>query len=99
MDPADLRKMATLMAQYRDTPMDLWTDSRIDWIQIHAYGKDVSNLMFERISPFDPAMPRITYTEKPTIALVQPILDAAAAYGQLQASFPAAELFAPGVLK
>jgi NitT/TauT family transport system substrate-binding protein len=50
-------------------------------------------------SHVDPAMPRITYTEKPSVALVQPILDAAAAYGQLQASFPAADLFAPGVLK
>ena len=50
-------------------------------------------------SRVDPSMPRIAYAEHPTAALVQPTLDAAAAYGQLSASFPAAELFAPGVLK
>ena len=44
--------LVTVSATMRDTPQDLWTDSRIDWVQIHAYGKDVSNLMFERISPF-----------------------------------------------
>jgi len=44
--------LVTVSATLRDAPMELWTDSRIDWVQIHAYGKDVSNLMFERISPF-----------------------------------------------
>jgi len=50
-------------------------------------------------SRVDPAMPRIAYTDRPTALLVQPTLDAAAAYGQLSASFPAGELFAAGVLK
>jgi NitT/TauT family transport system substrate-binding protein len=50
-------------------------------------------------SRVDPAMPRIAYTDHPTALLVQPTLDAAAAYGQLSASFPAGELFAPGALK
>ena len=50
-------------------------------------------------SHVDPAMPRVVYTDKPTTALVQPVIDAAAAYGQLPAAFPAADLFAPGVLR
>jgi NitT/TauT family transport system substrate-binding protein len=50
-------------------------------------------------SHVDSAMPRIAYTDRPTATLVQPTLDAAASYGQLSATFPAAELFAPGVLK
>jgi NitT/TauT family transport system substrate-binding protein len=50
-------------------------------------------------SRVDPAMPRIAYTDHPTARLVQPMLDAAAAYGQLTSTFPAADLFAPGVLK
>jgi NitT/TauT family transport system substrate-binding protein len=47
----------------------------------------------------DPAMPRIAYTDKPTAALFQPIINAAAKYGQLSATFPAAEMFAPGIIK
>ena len=50
-------------------------------------------------SHVDPSMPRVTYGERPTAALVQPVIDAAAKYGQLSAPFPAAELFAPGTLK
>src|ERR1043165_6698310 len=44
--------LVTVSATMPQTPLDLWTDSRIDWVQIHAYGTDVSNLMFERLSPF-----------------------------------------------
>ncbi len=44
--------LVTVSATMPNTPIDLWTDSRIDWVQIHAYGTDVSNLMFERLSPF-----------------------------------------------
>jgi NitT/TauT family transport system substrate-binding protein len=50
-------------------------------------------------SHVDPAMPRVVYTDKPAAAMVQPVIDAAATYGQLTATFPAADLFAPGVLK
>ncbi|HLX64131.1 MAG TPA: cellulase family glycosylhydrolase [Planctomycetota bacterium] len=44
--------LVTVSATMKNTPLDLWTDSRLDWVQIHAYGTDVSNLFFERISPF-----------------------------------------------
>jgi NitT/TauT family transport system substrate-binding protein len=50
-------------------------------------------------SHVDPAMPRVVYGERTSAALVQPVIDAAAKYGQLTAPFPAAELFAPGTLK
>ena len=33
-------------------PTEIFADSHLDWIQIHSYGTDVSNLLFERLSPF-----------------------------------------------
>jgi hypothetical protein len=44
--------LVTVSATTHGFPMELWSDSHIDWVQIHSYGTDVSNLLFERISPF-----------------------------------------------
>ncbi len=43
--------MVTVSATLQGAPLELWSDSRIDWIQIHSYGTDVANLFFERMSP------------------------------------------------
>lgn len=45
-------------------------------------------------SHVDAAMPRVTYGIDLSASIVQPVIDAAAKYGQLEASFPAAEVFA-----
>jgi|SRR5579875_42396 NitT/TauT family transport system substrate-binding protein len=42
-----------------------------------------------------PTMPRVTYADRLTPALVQPLIDAAARYGVLKTAFPATELFGP----
>jgi NitT/TauT family transport system substrate-binding protein len=46
---------------------------------------------------FDPAQRRCYYPERLNAAQVQPLIDAAAQYGVLKASFPAKEIFAPGL--
>ncbi len=43
--------LVTVSATLQGAPLDLWSDSRLDWIEIHSYGTDVSNLFFERMSP------------------------------------------------
>jgi hypothetical protein len=44
-----------------------------------------------------PAVRRIFYPERLSAAQLQPVIDASAKYGVLKASFPAKDLFAPGV--
>jgi NitT/TauT family transport system substrate-binding protein len=44
-----------------------------------------------------PTMSRITYPERLTPALVQPLIDVSAKYGLLKEAFPAKDLFAPGI--
>jgi NitT/TauT family transport system substrate-binding protein len=44
-----------------------------------------------------PDMARVTYAERLSAAQVQPIIDASARYKALKATFPATDLFAPGV--
>jgi NitT/TauT family transport system substrate-binding protein len=44
-----------------------------------------------------PTMHRIYYPERLQTAQIQPLIDAAAKYGVLRASFPAREMFAPGL--
>lgn len=44
--------LVTVSSTTHGFPMDLWGSPNIDWINIHAYGTDVSNLFFERLSPF-----------------------------------------------
>lgn len=45
----------------------------------------------------DPAMARVVYAEKLSVAQIQPLIDASARYKAIKAPFPATELFAPGV--
>jgi hypothetical protein len=40
---------------------------------------------------------RIGYPPRVTAALIQPLLDASAKYGLLKATYPAADIIAPGV--
>ena len=44
--------LVTVSATSHGFPMELWNSPSIDWINIHSYGTDVSNLFFERLSPF-----------------------------------------------
>jgi hypothetical protein len=44
--------LVTVSATTTTFPLELFHDSRIDWIQFHCYGPDVSNLLFQRLSPF-----------------------------------------------
>ena len=42
-------------------------------------------------------MARVGYAERITPSQIQPLIDASARYGTIKASFPASDLFAPGV--
>lgn len=44
-----------------------------------------------------PTMPRVTYGERLSAAVVQPLIDVAAKYHLLRATIPATDLFAPGL--
>ncbi len=44
-----------------------------------------------------PTMARVGYAERLTPSQIQPLIDAAARYGTIKGSFPASDLFAPGV--
>lgn len=48
-------------------------------------------------APFPPTMTRMWYPERLRVADVQPLIDASAKYGLLKSTFPAQEMFAPGI--
>lgn len=49
-----------------------------------------------RISP---TMARVTYADRVLVSQIQPVIDACAKYGEIKTSFPAADLFAPGLAR
>lgn len=49
-------------------------------------------------SPTSPTAVRVYYPERLSVKYIQPLIDASAKYGVLKASFPAKDLFAPGVV-
>jgi NitT/TauT family transport system substrate-binding protein len=65
------------------------------WANAH---RKESAAMLSRWAKIDvaPAMPRVVYADRLSAAETQPLIDVAAKYGVLDASFPARELFAPG---
>lgn len=48
-------------------------------------------------TPLAPNVVRIAYPPRVTPALIQPLLDASAKYGVLKATYPAADIIAPGI--
>jgi len=83
--PETIKKFVTVMAEAAR-----WANSHQresaqileKWTKVHA----------------TPEMARVVYAERLNVAQVQPIIDASARYKALKATFPATDLFAPGVV-
>jgi len=82
--PDIVRKFADAMAETAD-----WANNN----------HDATARILEKYSgsAVNPKMPRMFYPEHLRAEEIQPLIDAAARYGVLKATFPAQELFAPGL--